>query len=304
MIFNRVLHLFVFVILNIASFSLFAIDVNNQNTVLIIGGAKNIGKEIATEFAKAGWDVWVTSRDVSEKYRYEISRYKIRALKLDITNHDQVKKIVDKVYKESGKINVLVNNAGYGLLGSSEAVTIDQIKKQFDVNFYGPVHVIQEVLPIMRQQGGGCIINISSTSAVRSVPGLGMYAASKMALEGFSEALAAEVAPWNIKVSVVQPATVKNNWIDHCVYGKKKTISEYKLLAINLDKTLRGRLEKGQEQSEVGKLVFNIVTTNEPHFRYQTGEQSISIAKEVYVDPAGDYMKNKMIELADGLYKR
>jgi NAD(P)-dependent dehydrogenase (short-subunit alcohol dehydrogenase family) len=92
MIFNRVLHLFVFVILNIASFSLFAIDVNNQNTVLIIGGAKNIGKEIATEFAKAGWDVWVTSRDVSEKYRYEISRYKIRALKLDITNHDQVKK--------------------------------------------------------------------------------------------------------------------------------------------------------------------------------------------------------------------
>lgn len=281
----------------------FAANNKQNDTVLIIGGTKNIGKQIAIKFAEAGYKVWATSRDGKSEYKDDIAKYKINVLKLDVTNHANIKKIIRKIYNEDGKINVLVNNAGYGLLGAAEAVTIEQVKKQFEVNFYGPIQVIQEVLPIMRKQGSGHIINISSTSGIRAVPGLGMYAASKMALEGFSEALVAEVAPWNIKVSVIQPGTVKNNWINNCIEANINNIKEYNIMTTNLKNNLIQKATNGQNQTEIGQLVLDVAINKNPNFRYETNEQSKDVAKSVYLDPQGNIMRDKMIAFAKDLYQ-
>ncbi len=271
-------------------------------TVVITGGTYGIGKEVALIFSHAGWNVWVTTRSQKEAMSNE-SDANIKVISLDLTNDNDVRLAIDKIYKDSSRIDVLVNNAGYGLLGTGESLTLDQIKDQFDVNLYGSIRMIQSVLPIMRKQYSGRIINVSSTSGIRAVPGLGAYAASKMALEGFSEALIAELHPWNIHVSLIQPGTVKNDWVNNCVYGLNIVDDKYTLLSTTLKNTLVQRAKNGQEQVEVGKLVLEAATSEKPHFRYQTSDQAVGIAKEIYVDPQGDFMKEKMIEFAKTLYK-
>lgn len=271
-------------------------------TVVITGGTHGIGKEVALIFSHAGWDVWVTTRSQKTAINKELGS-NIKIISLDLTNDSDVRLAIDKIYKNSSRIDVLVNNAGYGLLGAGESLTLDQIKDQFEVNLYGSIRMIQAVLPIMRKQGNGHIINVSSTSGIRAVPGLGAYAASKMALEGFSEALIAELYPWNIHVSLIQPGTVKNDWVNNCVDGLNIVDNKYILLSTTLKNKLLQRAKNGQEQVEVGKLVLEAATSKNPHFRYQTSEQAIGIAKEIYVDPQGDLMKEKMIQFANTLYK-
>lgn len=278
--------------------SSFAVTANTK-TVLITGGTKGIGREIAQMFDSNGWDVWATTRDVETKTFGK----NIKILQVDLTNDDSVKSAINQIYNKSHRLDVVVNNAAYGLLGAGESVTVEQIKNQFDINFYGAIRVIQASLPIMRQQKQGHIINISSTSGVRAVPGLGLYSASKMALEGFSEALAAELYPWDIKVSIIQPGTVNNTWVNNCEIGEKEPSEKYKTLSANLQKTLMERTKNGQDQSEIATLVVGIAETASPSFRYQTNAQSSNIAKDVYIDPTGNQMSSKMIHFAETLYK-
>ena len=273
-IISKISILFIFFVISLDASAL----KKDIKTVVITGGTYGIGKEVALIFSHAGWNVWVT-------------------------NDNDVRLAIDNIYKDSSRIDVLVNNAGYGLLGAGESLTLDQIKDQFDVNLYGSIRMIQSVLPIMRKQCSGRIINVSSTSGIRAVPGLGAYAASKMALEGFSEALIAELHPWNIHVSLIQPGTVKNDWVNNCVYGLNIVDDKYTTLSTTLKNTLVQRAKNGQEQVEVGKLVLEAATSEKPHFRYQTSDQAVGIAKEIYVDPQGDLMKEKMIEFAKTLYK-
>lgn len=282
----------------LVAFCLNAFAEIDKKTVLITGGAKGIGKEISQIFDDRNWDVWVTSRYIEDKQFGK----NIKFVQVDLTDDASVTAAINKIYKNSGRLDVVVNNAGYGLLGAGESATIEQIKNQFDVNFYGAIRVIQAVLPIMRQQRSGHIINVSSTSGVRAVPGLGFYAASKMALEGFSEALSAELSPWNIKVSIIQPATVNNTWVNNCVIGEKQIAEKYKNLSVNLRKTLLERTKTGQEQSEIGNIVVSVAENPNPNFRYQTSAQASDIAQDVYLEPSGNAMNGKMISFAKTLY--
>jgi NAD(P)-dependent dehydrogenase (short-subunit alcohol dehydrogenase family) len=152
-----------------------------KKTVLITGGANGIGGAIAREFANDGWMVWISTRE-----KKVILPHNIHVVELNLKNQESVKNAMSKIYKTTGRLDVVINNSGYGLLGAVESVSVDQIKEEFEINLYGAVRVIQEALPVMRKQNGGHIINISSTSGIRAVPGLGAYAASKKALEAFS----------------------------------------------------------------------------------------------------------------------
>ena len=279
------------------SCNIFAKDLGRK-TVFITGGVTGIGGAIAQEFADAGWDVWVSTRNIGIG-----APSNIHVISLDLTNQLSIRKAITEIHKASGRIDVVVNNAGYGLLGAVESLSIDQIKDEFEINLYGAMRVIQEILPIMRQQKSGHIINISSTSGIRAVPGLGAYAASKKALEAFSESIAAEVSIWNIKMSVIQPGTVKNSWISNCTFGNRHVDKKYNDLSDQLRKTLLERSFDGQKQTEIGKIVLDVAENSNPDFRYQVNQQGIDIASEVYVERSGNTMRSKMIDFAKKLFK-
>lgn len=179
----------------------------SENKVWFITGASSgFGRILAEEVLAKGDKVAATARkpeflqDLVEKYPETA-----RALKLDVTNLEDVKNSINEAVKEFGRIDVLVNNAGYGLVGAIEEASAEQIKQQFDTNVFGVLNVTREVLPILRGQKSGHIVNIGSLVGISAFPSFGYYSATKFALEGLSEALAAEVAPHGIKTTIVEP---------------------------------------------------------------------------------------------------
>lgn len=281
--------------------NVFAAHKATNKTVLITGGLSGIGKEIATTFKNDGWNVWVTTRDPSK--HTALAGVNIR--KVDITDQKAVKTLVNEIRKTDGRLDVVVNNAGYGVFGPQEAISVDQARDLLNVNVIGPLVVIQESLPLMRKSSDGHIINVSSTSGLRAVPGLGMYAASKMALEGMSEALAAEVTPWNIKVSIIEPGTVNNDWVKNSpLAANLEHYPSYKTFTTKLRKTLTDKSHSnGQNPQEIAQLTLTVAKTKNPNLRYQTNAQASSVANEVLTDPTGNTMRDKMASMALELYE-
>lgn len=262
-------------------------DTNQQaKAVLITGAFDGIGKATTKTFAQQGWQVWATDQTVDE---LTFKAYpNVHVLKLDVTDELDIQHAVDSVLAEHGTIDVLINNAGYGLIGAQEAVSKEEIQHQFEVNVYGPVMLTQAVLPVMRENKKGHIINISSTSGMRAIPGLGTYAASKFAMEAISEALASEVSHWNIKVSVIEPGTVYTNWANNSVLAENSVVEDYDKLANNLQRYLTKRLTEGQPPEEVAELIVKVVDDPNPHFRYQTSHHAREIASVKWRDVTGD----------------
>lgn len=293
--------IFLFLTCLVVCFNLTAKTAANK-TVLITGGLSGIGKEIAVVFKNDGWNVWVTSRD-PEKYP---SFPGVNVRQLDITNQASVKKLIAEIQSKDGRLDTLVNNAGYGIVGPQEAVSNAQVKELFDVNVFGPLLLIQESLPLLRANHHGHIINISSTSGMRALPGLGTYAASKMALEGISEAFAAELAPWNIKVSIVEPGSVANDWAKNTsVAANVNNFFGYERFTSKLQSTLVSKSsEVGQKPEEIAGIILGIAKNPNPDLRYQTGKQSLDLAVELRKDPSGNQIRDKMISFAKPYYEQ
>jgi NAD(P)-dependent dehydrogenase (short-subunit alcohol dehydrogenase family) len=179
----------------------------SENKVwFITGTSSGFGRALAEEVLAKGDKVVATARkpevlaDLVEKYPETA-----RAVRLDVTNLQDVKSSIAEAVKEFGRIDVLVNNAGYGLVGAIEETSDEQVKHQFDTNVFGVLNVTREILPLLREQKSGHIVNISSLVGISAFPSFGIYSATKFALEGLSQALAAEVAPHGIKTTVVEP---------------------------------------------------------------------------------------------------
>ena len=206
--------------------------------------------------------------------------------------HAAVKELIQK----EGRLDALVNNAGYGLIGAEESVTIDEAQKLFDVNFFGSLRLIQAALPTMREQHFGHIINISSASGVGAFPGLGLYAASKFALEGLSESLAVTVSPWNIKVSLVEPGNLNNRWPEHCPVGSRLPDEPtYQALSKAIQTMLTKEALTAQSEQEVALLIVEIAETDDPHLRYPTSERIKHVLSRKLVDVTGDQMRDENI---------
>lgn len=188
--------------------------------VIVTGASAGIGNATAKYFAEKGDKVYSFARRKANGFE---------SVEVDVTDSEAVKKAVDFVIEKEGRIDVLVNNAGFGISGSIEDTSEENMKRLFDVNFFGATFVTQAVIPQMRKQGDGTIINVSSVAAPLSIPFQGFYSASKAALSSLTEALRIEVAPFGIKVTSVLPGDVKTDFTavrkknesDNPVYGER-----------------------------------------------------------------------------------
>lgn len=206
----------------------------------ITGCSSGFGRNIALEVLKKGNKVAVTSRNTDD-VKDIIAQYPDTsvALKLDVTKNDQVKAAVDEATKKFGSIDVLVNNAGIGYFGAIEESEEEEVRRMFEINFFGLTQVTNAVLPVMRSQRSGHIINISSVGGMMALPGIGFYNATKFAVTGYSEALAKEVAAMGIKVTIIAPSGFRTDWAGRSANNTKIVIEDYKSTAHSTQEMIR-----------------------------------------------------------------
>jgi NAD(P)-dependent dehydrogenase (short-subunit alcohol dehydrogenase family) len=198
-------------------------------TWFITGASSGFGKELAKAVLDKGDSVAATFRKPEQANAFtEENPGNGLGVVMDVTNEVQIKSGVHQVLDKFGRLDVLVNNAGYGTIGAIEEFGMDEIRAQMETNFFGAVAVTKEVLPLMRQQGGGHIVQISSQAGFRAAAGFGVYNASKFALEGFSEALAQEAAPFGIKLTIVQPGPFRTEFLAGSIKTPQQKIDAYK----------------------------------------------------------------------------
>ena len=194
----------------------------------ITGCSTGLGRELAKYAALQGDNVIGTLRKEGQINEFNtLSEGLTFGVKMDVTNPTLVENAVKFAFEKWGRIDVLVNNAGYGSLGSVEEVTEEEMKHQFDVNVFGAVRVTQAILPIMRKQRSGHILNITSIAGLQGYPGVGIYNGSKFALEGIGEALEKEVSPLGIKVTNVEPGPFRTDWAGRSATYTPTKIDDY-----------------------------------------------------------------------------
>jgi NAD(P)-dependent dehydrogenase (short-subunit alcohol dehydrogenase family) len=229
---------------------------------LITGVSSGFGRALAEAVLAKGNTVAGTLRNQAAKADFEkLAPGKAIGILLDVTDEASVRRGVAEAEKKTGGIDVLVNNAGYGLEGAVEEVTLDQIRAQFEVNVFGAVSVIQAALPAMRKHRSGHIINITSMGGLTAFPGVGIYNGSKFALEGISEALAKEVKPLGIKVTIVAPGSFRTDWAGRSMVHVDGAIADYEATAGAFRKSLQQR--NGRQPGDPEKAAEAIIAAVE-----------------------------------------
>jgi NAD(P)-dependent dehydrogenase (short-subunit alcohol dehydrogenase family) len=195
---------------------------------LITGCSSGLGKALASSLLKRGQRVIATARGLASIADLAAQHPgSCVALPLDVTDSGQVKSSVGRGIEAFGRLDVVVNNAGQGLIGAFEELGTEQISRNFQVNFFGVLEVIRAALPVMRSQGSGHIVNISAAAAIENYAGFSSYGAAKCALESFSEALAAELKPLGIRVTIVQPGPFRTEFIQRSLERAERHLAEY-----------------------------------------------------------------------------
>jgi NAD(P)-dependent dehydrogenase (short-subunit alcohol dehydrogenase family) len=188
-----------------------------QSIAVVTGSSTGIGFETSLLLARNCFHTYATMRDTNKRKLIEnIAKREnlpLEVLSLNVNDNASVKKAIQKIIDKNGHVDILVNNAGYGLFGALEDISIAAIKKQFETNLFGAIRVIKEVLPIMRKQNSGIIINISSISGIVGIPASSAYVSTKFALEGLSESISYEVEPYGIKVILIEPGAINTNFV-------------------------------------------------------------------------------------------
>ena len=246
----------------------------SKGTALVTGASSGIGEETARELQRRGFTVYAAARRVERMAGLKADG--IRVLKMDVTDEKSVKGGVATILEETGRVDVLVNNAGYGSYGSVEDVPISEARYQFDVNIFGLALLTQLVLPHMREQRSGRIINISSIGGRIYEPLGGWYHATKFAVEGLSDAMRLELKPFGIKVVVIEPAGIRTEWAAIAADNLRKTSSDtaYAGQAEHAAAILElaDRKAFSSPTKVVAKKIAKAATVRHPLTRYPTGK--------------------------------
>ncbi|HEC81859.1 MAG TPA: SDR family oxidoreductase [Thermoplasmatales archaeon] len=243
---------------------------DDRRVVLVTGASSGIGKACADYLSKnKNFRVFGTSRKAS--IPPVESDGDVEMLKMDVNSDESVEKAVDYILKETGRIDVLVNAAGFGIAGAVEETSVEKAKEQFETNFFGVHRVCRRVLPVMRKQKSGYVVNISSIGGVLGLPFQGFYSASKFALEGLTEALRIEARPFGVHVVLIEPGDTKTSFTDKREKIVADRNSPYKKY---FEKTI-GIVEKdernGASPESVAKVLEHIINSSSPKIRYRVG---------------------------------
>ena len=244
-----------------------------KKVILITGASSGMGKESAKELIKQGHTVYTVARRIEQMQ--DLKQLGGHPIEMDVTIESDIQKVVDIIIQKEGKIDVLWNNAGYGLFGTVEDVPMEEAKKQFEVNVFGLAAITQKVVPYMRKAKSGTIINTSSMGGKLYTPMGAWYHASKHAVEGFSDCLRIELKEFNIDVVVLEPGIIKTEWSDIMLQNISKFSLKgaYAGLTNKLIASTKKMYEKGQGSNPdvIARAIVKIVNANKPKTRYLVG---------------------------------
>lgn len=263
---------------------------------LVTGASAGFGRTIAHEVLARGGTVVATARN-PEAVRDIVEQAPDRALAatLDVTKAEQIEGAVAAALARFGRIDGLVNSAGYGLLGAVEEVSDAEARAQFDVNFFGMAAVTRAALPVMRRQGSGWVVNLSSTAATRGSPGVGYYAASKFALEALSESLSREAAEVGIRVLIVEPGPFRTDFSGRSIAKAAERITAYALAGQMRDYSDALDGKQAGDPVRAAQLILDTIASPDPPLRLILGATAFDTATQSMHDRLADMERSRDI---------
>lgn len=251
----------------------------SKRTGLVTGCSSGIGLATCHVLSRNNFMTYGTVRNLSKAKKIQdlINRenLSLKILRLDVNDNQSIKLAVKKILTDTGRIDVLINNAGYGMFGPVEEITTQEVKKQFETNFFGTIRLIKAIVPIMRKQGNGTIVNISSMVGRFGVPLNSAYVSSKFAVEGLSESISFELEEFGIRVIVIEPGVVNSDFFHNVkVKGMNLESPYHKLMErrVNfLDKAMKNSLTSSYD---VADTILEALNSKDPKFRYVIGNDA------------------------------
>ena len=250
-----------------------------KRTVLVTGCSSGIGLATCHVLSRNNFITYGTVRNLSKAKKIQdlmnMDDLSLKILRLNVNDNQSIKLAVKKILNDTGRIDVLINNAGYGMFGPIEEITTQEIKKQFETNFFGAIRLIKAIVPIMRKQGKGTIVNISSMVGRFGVPLNSAYVSSKFAVEGLSESISFELEEFGIRVIVIEPGVVKSDFFHNVKVKGMNLESPYHELMerrVNfLDKAMKNSLTCSYD---VASIILDALNSKDPKFRYVVGNDA------------------------------
>ena len=251
----------------------------SKRTVLVTGCSSGIGLTTCHVLSRNNFMTYGTVRNLSKAKKIQDlmnrENLSLKILRLDVNDNQSIKLAIKKILNDTGRIDVLINNAGYGMFGPIEEITTQEIKKQFETNFFGAIRLIKAIVPIMRKQGNGTIVNISSMVGRFGVPLNSAYVSSKFAVEGLSESISFELEEFGIRVIVIEPGVVKSDFFHNVKVKGMNLESPYHELMerrVNfLDKAMKNSLTSSYD---VAGTILDALNSKDPKFRYVIGNDA------------------------------
>ena len=252
-----------------------------EKVILVTGASTGIGKETVKLFQAKNWKIAATMRRPEESADLQ-KIADVETIRLDVIDIDSIKSAIAETLEKFGRIDVVVNNAGYGVVGPFEASTHEQVERQFQTNIIGLMNVCREIIPYFREQKRGYIVNIASVGGRMTFPLYSLYHATKWAVEGFSESLQYELDQFNIRIKIIEPGPIKSDFYDRSqVIAKKEGLAAYDNF---VDKVLPNMQKAGAEApdgSVVAQTIYDAVTDDSKRLRYGVNTKGILVARRL-----------------------
>jgi len=273
-----------------------------EKVALVTGSSSGIGYETSLSLAREGYFTYATMRDLKKanavKKIAEDENLPLKVIELDVDDEKSAEDAVKSIIDEKQRIDVLVNNAGWGIWGTAEDVSIEEFREQFETNFFSVVRMIQKVAPVMRKQGTGDIVNISSIAGRIGFPVSTAYISSKFALEGLSESIRFELGQFGVNVIIIEPGVIKTNFFDSMKTAKKANESSaYREITEKVISGVKMMAEMGTAPKEVASVIIKSLKEEKPLPRYVVGNDAVMFleAKKMKTDiEFENYLKKEL----------